>query len=76
MMIDEPKGGQYDTGFERCAEGWRLWNLAYIGWSELCGSNGEPSRVEKYMAANEKYNQHVRDCPECLAVKGRFAEAE
>ena len=60
-MIDEPKGGQYNTGFERCAEGWRLWVLATVNKSDA------------RMAA---YRAHVRDCPECLAVKGRFAEKE
>ena len=76
MMIDEPKGGQYGTGFERCAEGWRLYERKTEFFNALDSCGLSQMAWDKWAEAQVKYSAHVRDCPECLAVKGRFAEAE
>ena len=66
MITNEPKGGQYDTGFERCAEGWRL----YVAVNDAYEM---PWKIDLRKTMRD-YNAHVRDCPVCIAMTGRFAE--
>lgn len=66
MMIDHanntyrPDGNSAD--FHRCAEGWRLWSIH---------QNADPAIA---FHAWVDYKVHVKNCQECIAMRGRFAE--
>ena len=61
MITDSPE-------FSRCAESWRLWDL----YLEARCADDEPKRQQAF----GDYVQHVRECAECMAQKGRFMEVE
>jgi hypothetical protein len=85
MMIDEQEN-QYDaqgnsTDYARCDEAMRLLKKkekCFKAIAALCGTGCDYEIFsdvwDKWQDAHNAYAQHVRDCPECLAVKGRFAE--
>lgn len=82
MMIDEQEN-QYDkhgnsTDHHRCAEGWRLYvamayDISMVDMNEP-GTYNYLAALEYVKNSKSAYTAHVRDCPKCLAVKGRFQE--
>ena len=71
MMIPKAENTYNTDGnsadFHRCAEGWRLYNIAFAAMSE--------AYPDDFEARWNEYTAHVRDCPDCIAMTGRFEEA-